>query len=119
MSSIFTTKKFKRLKAEWDKKLLETGFDDIENEDGSLKASTDSRTIANALKEKEEREAYYIIATQFLHSHQFKNDTEKKIWAEHCEGTGIRNIAKLVKLTNYKTYSTIIKLKKLAGLKHG
>lgn len=115
----FNSKEFKKLKAEWDKKLLESGFQDIENTDGTLKASTDPRTISNALKEKEEREIYYTIARRFLQTHTFANEIEKKIWEGHTEGIGIRKIAKLVNFTDYKTYLTIINLKKLAGLKNG
>ena len=56
MGSVFDTKKFKKLKAEWYKKLTAAEFNDIENGDGTLIAEVDPRTIANALKEKEERD---------------------------------------------------------------
>jgi len=119
MTTPFDTKKFKSLKATWDKKLALSGFEDIENPDGSLKATTDSRTIKNALKGKEERETYYSIARELLNSNIFANfETHYRlVWELHCEGIGVRTIAKKLNVTSYKVESTIIKLKKLAKLK--
>jgi len=119
MTTPFDTKKFKSLKATWDKKLALSGFEDIENPDGSLKATTDSRTIKNALKGKEERETYYSIARGLLNSNTFSNFETfyREIWELHCEGIGVRTIAKKLKMTSYKVEITILRLQKLAKLK--
>lgn len=115
----FDTKKFKTLKAKWDKKLSDAGFEDIENGDGSLKASTDSRTIQYALKEKEARETYYSIAREFLNSQCFAHfeSVYREIWEFHCDGIGARTIAKKLKITSYRVETAITTLQKLAKLK--
>jgi len=104
-------KSFKLLKAKWDKLLKKSGFEDIEKADGSLKSSTDSRTIANALQEKEERETYYSLAREFLVTHKFEDGIEKQIWEQHCEGIGMTPIALKLKITRYKVIMCIKKLK--------
>lgn len=115
---IYGSDKFKKLKAKWDKKLADAGFEDIENEDGSLKATTHPRTVQLALQEKEERETYYRIAAGFLHNHQFENSLERQIWTQHCDGIGARSIAKTLKITAYKAEKIINKLQRLAKLRH-
>lgn len=113
----FETKKFKKLKAVWDKRLLKSGFEDIENSDGSLKATTDTRTIRNALVDQTERETYYSIAVEFLNAHEFSDMIEREIWKEHCDGIGRLSIAKKLNLTFYRVNLIITKLQKLAKLR--
>jgi hypothetical protein len=108
--------KFRALKAKWYKKLALAGFEDIENDDGSLKAATDTRTIRNALKEKEERETYYTIARGFLNDPNFPEQF-RAVWMEHCEGIGARTIAKKLNLTSYKVETAINEVRKLAKLR--
>lgn len=117
MSNPFGSNKFKKLKAKWDKKLASTGFNDIENADGSLKASTHPRTIALALQEKEERDAYYTIASQLLHTHPFANAVEKKIWEMHCEGISIRDIMSKLKIGHHKIELVIDEMRKIGKLR--
>ncbi len=111
------TKKFKALKAKWDKKLENSGFEDIENSDGSLKAGTDPRAIQNALKEKEEREIYYSIASEFLETHAFKEGLHRDIWQLHAEGLGKLSIAQKLKITPYRVETTINEYRILAKLR--
>lgn len=99
---------FKKLQAEWYKKLEQSGFEDIEEEDGSLKeraaryASKYNGTYFQAKKGYYESvEEYYRLATQFLHSHRFKNKREKLIWEMHSNGTSIRNIVKELEKRQY------------------
>lgn len=117
MSNPFDTKQFKKLKRVWDEKLLDSGFEDIENGDGTLKAPADPRTIKYALKQKESRETYFSIALSFLNSYRFETIEERQIWEAHCSGDGYRAIAKQLRCTPYKVESTVIRLKHLAGLK--
>lgn len=114
--NMFDGKKFKALKAKWDKRLAAAGFEDIENSDGSLKATTDTRTIRNALKEKDERETYYSIARAFLHDPEFP-EKYRLIWVDHCEGLGARTIAKRHGITSYKVETAINIVRKLAKLR--
>lgn len=116
-SSEFETKKFKKLKIQWDKRLAQSGFDDIENGDGSLKATTDSRTIRRSLKDKQERETYYSIAREFMNTYNWPEITDKLIWAAHIDGMGITPISHMLHITRYKVEITINKYRKLAKLR--
>lgn len=107
---------FKKLKKKWDKKLMESGFVDIENNNGSLKAESDPRTIAYALTIKESRRIYYAAATMFFSTFPFPNNLEKEIWSMHCEGAGAVRISRKLGITIYKAESTLTKYKKLAKL---
>lgn len=117
MADVWNSTKFKRLKDKWDEKLRNSGFEDIENSDGTLKVDTDPRTVSHALKEKESRETYYSIARSFLVDYEFTKKLEKDIWENHCEGIGARSIAKKLEVTTYRVESIITQLQTLAGLK--
>jgi Mor family transcriptional regulator len=104
-----------KLRLKWEKKLKASGFVDIENADGSLKAEVDPRTIAYALKDG--RAEYYSGAAVFLTRFKFASALEKSIWHQHCEGISFRTIAASYDLTFYKVRTIINKLQKLAGLK--
>lgn len=111
-------KNFEKLKDKWYKKLLDSGFNDIENPDGSLKAILDARTIANALQNKESREAYYSQAFSFLNENfETLTSLEYRVWNLHCEGRTLRTIAKTTRATFYRVRTIINKLQKLAGLR--
>lgn len=107
---------FKKLKKKWDKKLADSGFVDIENSNGTLKAESDPRTIAYALTMGESRQVYYRAATMFLVSYDFPSEQDKNIWTMHCEGMGARVIGNQLGITTYKAESTLTKYKKLAKL---
>lgn len=117
MTDPFKTSKFKSLQKKWYKKLDKEGFEDIETADGGLKAPTHPRTIAYAMKDKEEREAYYSIARDFLNSYKFSDDTEQSIWELHCEGIGYKTIAKQLGVKARRLYDILVRLQKLARLK--
>ena len=108
---------FEKLKAKWDKKLLDSGFVDLENKDGSLKETIDPRTVANALKDKEAREIYYSMATEFLIKHKFLSRLEKAIWSAHIDGVSFRDIAQISSITFYRVRKIVTELQKLAGVK--
>ncbi len=107
---------YKKLKARWYKKLEESGFEDIENDDGTLKNEVDPRTVANAMATKELREEYYVLATQFLETYKEFTPSSKKIWALHCTGLGAHKIAKQLEITLGRADSTLTKLKGIANL---
>jgi len=107
---------YKTLKTRWYKKLKKEGFNDIENNDGSLKAEVDPRTISYALSNKESREEYYKKAEEFLANHKGFIEQERQIWALHCQGMGAVRISKLLKITLYRADSTLANLRKLSGL---
>lgn len=88
------TKDFKNLSGKWKQKLAESGFNDIENEQGSLNTwSTHShKKKLVSLERFENKELYYRWAGFFLHEYNFKSEIEKMIWDFHSSGISVRNI---------------------------
>jgi hypothetical protein len=101
-----------KLKAKWDRKLLDSGFIDIENKDGSLKAEVDPRTIANALMDG--RAEYYDQARVYLDN---LSGLDQRVWAAHVEGIPFRVIARAARITFYEVRKIVVKHQKLAGLR--
>lgn len=108
-------KNFEKLKAKWDKKLLDSGFEDIENKDGTLKSEGHLRTLSRGFKDS--REQYYREAQNFLNTYKFDNKMECGIWNMHSEGTSFRTIASVFGITFYKVRTIVVKLQKIAGVK--
>ena len=106
----------KRLIEKWNRKLKLSGFTDIENADGSLKAEIDPRTLANAMQTKDIRENYQARAEEFLCNYRHFSSIDRKIWAAHCTGLGAVRISKLLDITMYKADTTLFKLRELSGL---
>lgn len=85
---------FEKLQKKWDKRLKDSGFDDIEQRnDGNLKTWSykfQRYWSAEAFSAKED---YFRMASHFLYDHTFDSTTEKRIWAMHTEATSYRAIA--------------------------
>lgn len=96
---------FKKLQKEWYAKAKESGFDDIEQEDGNLKVwSHQFFKVRHNQTLFEAKQEYYRLAGQFLHSHKFADDVEKKIWEYHAtDATSIRDIVKELANIGVKT----------------
>ncbi len=121
--SQYKSKYLQKLIAQWDLKLEESGFHDVESRDkktGELRLSAwDShyfqiRTTPDVFESKQE---YYLQAHHFLNSYKFKTQTEVHIWQMHSEGYGLRQIAQSLRdlgiRTNKDYVATIvIRLKK-------
>lgn len=92
----YNTESFAAEKAEWDAKLKDSGFEDIETPGGLL--ATDVRTDANSVLATRgvEVESYYRMAREWLDRYQFPAELDRRIWALHCEGKTQREIARLV-----------------------
>ena len=103
------SKKFKALKAKWDKLLANSGFKDIETADGLIKrpASSNFVTFYDPIK-METKQEYYRLAGQFLHDHKFADPVEQLIWTYHSEGMSIRNIVKELKSRDITAYRSKI-----------
>lgn len=108
-------KNFEKLKAKWNQKLVDSGFTDIENADGSLKREGHPQTIEQGFKDG--RAEYYNQAQEFLNGAKFSTLIEFTIWKMHTEGISFRDIAAELGLTFYKARNTVIKFQKLAGLR--
>lgn len=87
------THSYEELKVIWDQKLKDSGFNDIENADGSTNRPT---SRSNTWRDPELREIvqdYYRMAYHFLNEYKFKNKREKVIWEYYAEGLSVRDIA--------------------------
>jgi hypothetical protein len=138
-------KNLKKLIAEWDKKLKESGFEDLEDrKTGFLKkcggdelwepnsfnnfnsAWSEHEKTLSAIKLsgkgystfvwKQSQAEYYRLASIMCHDGVFKTDKEKDIWVLHAEGLSYRQIAKELKLTVRQVWYSIQNTGKRFGL---
>jgi DNA-binding NarL/FixJ family response regulator len=97
----------------WDEKLKASGFVDIE---GSIEKSMTSRSCYNdgrlsTARRRQyflENEAYFNLAGQFLHSHEFVSPEQKAIWELHSQNFSSKYIAQNTGIYN-KTVLKVIK----------
>jgi len=108
-------KNFEKLKAKWDQKLIDSGFEDIENKDGTLKREGHPHTIEAGFKDG--RAEYYNQAQEFLNRAKFSTLLDYTVWKMHTDGMSFRNIAKELNLTFYRARNIVTKFQKLAGLR--
>lgn len=112
------TKKFQALQRKWYKKLENTGFEDIEQNESKLKNWTSARLQAgrnngNSVEQtmvfNESKEEYYRLAGFFLYDHKFLSKQDHLVWKLHSEGVPIRDISKVLKALKYSVASTQVK----------
>lgn len=91
----------KDLLDKWYKKLEDEGFEDIERDEYSLK-EYHSSYFRNKHKQGsfEQKQRYYELAAQLLHSFPFTSTASKAIWRLHCTGMSVLAIAKELKLSD-------------------
>lgn len=98
LSNPYRTKEFKELFDHWNKKLVESGHDEIENfnrrQDPILKRYHTLKLNERDIDDILEREAYHRAARHFIYEYKFESDEDKKIWELHTEGLSVRKIAK-------------------------
>lgn len=136
-------KNLKKLIAEWDKRLKDSGFVDIEDrKTGLLKKcggdylwdAIEISRISDIWDENIKREIkfdgkgystfvwkqsqaeYYRIASIMCHDGEFKTEREREIWVFHAEGLSYREISKKINLTPRQVFYTIQTLEKRFGL---
>ena len=99
------TPDYNKLKKEWYKKLEESGFKDIEQDEDNLKSWSLSKALRNknngqgietVVQKREAVESYYRLAGHFLHEHRFTSKLQKTIWEAHANGESIRDIVSLL-----------------------
>lgn len=98
------SKEFLELQTKWYKKLEDSGFSDIEQNDdnpgkvgGNLKKWSKS-LLANIEKTPfEDKQRYFELAGHFLYDHEFADATEKRIWELHSQGYSLREIVRAIK----------------------
>lgn len=90
-----------KLKSEWDKKLADSGFKDIEDNTGRLKNSVSSRYLETKNNGKQIeaivldysiKEQYYRMASAFLYDYFWTSHLDKLLWWYHSEGLSIADI---------------------------
>lgn len=95
-----------QLKKLWDKKLKQSGFEDIEDDQGRLKEWSSRAWRNNEHENLQDTAAakleYYNMCTTFLNEHPFESRLEQVIWEYYTEGISYRNIAKLLKKAKIK-----------------
>lgn len=99
----------------WRQKLKDSGFNDIENENGVLKDSkfgyriyedTDSMYVTA-------KSQYFYLAAEFLNDHKFDNEIDKKVWELHCEGATCQEITKITNQHRTTANRMILKFKRI------
>jgi hypothetical protein len=98
---------FKDLKDLWYKKLKNSGFEDIERDEYTLKKDLgknvfrrSNNMVNGSWKDKQE---YYYQAEHFLTNFIFTTELEKAIWKYHSEGLSYRDIADTLNKVNIKS----------------
>lgn len=116
---------FKALLQEWNQKLKDSGFKDIEEPVGDdlvLKRSGSDHRLKLLLQDTIAREArakYYEIIGERIVNTSFDNETEKKILTLYYEGVSQGTIQKILGIKGHrcKIYRPIHKWLKRWGLK--
>jgi hypothetical protein len=95
---------YDKLRAIWYKKLEESGFEDIEQDDDKLKAWSSRFAHDNVRQLMEDRQPYYRLCDRFLNEFKFDSNFETVIWEYHSNGLSNKQIDKLFKETKaFKT----------------
>ena len=95
----FRTAEFKKLNAEWKKKLKASNFKDIEEglpEDSPLPPSIQTNTARFAAMEATQE--YYSSATEYLYTGKFISPLHKQLWELHAQGLSFSEIAEICKI---------------------
>jgi hypothetical protein len=108
MTFFWRTKEFQELKKKWDKKLTDSGWNDIEYADGSLKSDGNRQTIA--WDSKEAIEDYYRKVDSYLIEHDDISSRDRAILELYAEGVHIKGENSIVEQTGWsdKTCRRII-----------
>ena len=105
-------KLLQKLQKEWYEKLRQSGFKDIEQEDGNLKIWSKFFTGKLDTLQGEAKVQYFRAAGQFLHSYQFESAYDKTVWDMHANGISGRSIARQLKVNKRVVFAVIERLKK-------
>lgn len=87
----------KELTDEWNKKLKESGFKDIEGPENTLVYYSSYPLLKWGAVRYVARESYFQLAGQFLHDFRFKSELDRLIWECHSDGQTVREIAAKLK----------------------
>lgn len=93
----YETADFLKEKKKWDKKLKDSGFDDIAISDWS-----EYRINPQIIELDMEKVNYHQRCLEVLARDQFKDEIDRFIFREHCEGNSFRKISELLPLSGLK-----------------
>lgn len=97
----YETEEFKRLNKEWQKKLEESGFEDIEKSDNDFIRQHQVFT-ADKVQSEGGRE-YYLLCQKILREYDFKDNLHRLIFELHTEGKSVREISTFLQLNSERT----------------
>lgn len=104
----------------WYRKLAASGFDDIEAEDGRLRAADEQRQAdaEASWRDRDAVEVYFRTALAFLHTPTFRSmtPTRRRAWALHAQGRSNQQIARELRVTVKVVRVAIQAGRKAAGL---
>lgn len=105
----------RKLQADWDRKLKDSGFEDIEDRNAPgepLRAWHSSYFQCRYTPEEfQAKREYFDLAQNFLHTGFFSDDLldyfeivdqDKRVWELHVEGHPIREIARQLRVSKYR-----------------
>lgn len=108
--------KFLTLKREWDQKLSESGFEDIENEYGELEPDRGAVAVRRNPARADALAAYFTEAEAMLATHVFDSPEDRAIWTHHARGSTEHEVARLVGVTRQTVNRRLTKYRKRFGL---
>lgn len=99
----------------WYKKLEDSGFEDAEQDENSLKEWSSAFYRPRNTRLQASREPYFRLASHFLHDYQFETERDRVIWEYHAEGLQVHEIVDTLKkvkmpLSRTRVYHTIQRL---------
>lgn len=99
------TQKFKSLKSEWEKKLRNSGFIDIEDERGRLKQNAGNSYRTTVQVSIESKRRYYELLAQGYHKEKcFRDTVEKIVMLLRSRGVKITDIEKGLRSINQRSH---------------
>jgi len=125
MGSPFKTPEFRKLFAQWNKRLEASGHHEIENfnlREPTLKTFECFRAEHYTALRNEAVRAYYEMADVVLRTYPFKTREHRRIWELHCRGDSVRKIATQInhpKLSKSTICNVIVMIEMATGLRNG
>jgi hypothetical protein len=103
-----STRPSRALQAEWNRKLAESGFKDIEYRDRSEFGVLKSNPIVRPTQAEDE--FYWVLVGRFLHRHTFESERDRLVWEWHAQGATCRAIAAAIGSSRCTVNRTIQRL---------
>lgn len=93
------------LKKTWYAKLKDEGFEDIEQDEDTIKWYSESRVKQSyrnqGLHGIQSLQEYFRLAGHFAHDYKFETPLDQIIWDYHAEGVSVRETQRLLKSRGY------------------